>query len=220
MKLRPASPSQVAFTVLEMGLKIGAVGALGYWHTPWWRFEGVICVLMFASKIATVAGAENGVHDVVMLFRSLQFVRVITMNAKVGTERERNAPSLLASSVSPLPLSGDAAPRAPLLARHRDVNAPPKFRPLVNTIGTILPVIAAYGVYVLCVMYSFAVVGLSLFFGLLRRDNATLADTAWAAVCCSPPEMFGDVGFLPRLVAATATAATRPPTRTSARFAP
>ena len=61
------------------------------------------------------------------------------------------------------------------------MNAPPKFRPLVNTIGTILPVIAAYGVYVLCVMYSFAVVGLSLFFGLLRRDNATLADTAWAA---------------------------------------
>ena len=43
------------------------------------------------------------------------------------------------------------------------MNAPPKFRPLVNTIGTILPVIAAYGVYVLCVMYSFAVVGLSLF---------------------------------------------------------
>ena len=35
--------------------------------------------------------------------------------------------------------------------------------------------------YVLCVMYSFAVVGLSLFFGLLRRDNAQLADTAWAA---------------------------------------
>ena len=100
MKLRPASPSQVAFTVLEMGLKIGAVGALGYWHTPWWRFEGVICVLMFASKIATVAGAENGVHDVDAL-PPLQFVRVITMNAKVGTERERNAPSRFERFPSP-----------------------------------------------------------------------------------------------------------------------
>ena len=105
MKLRPASPSQVAFTVLEMGLKIGAVGALGYWHTPWWRFEGVICVLMFASKIATVAGAENGVHDVVMLFRSLQFVRVITMNAKVGTERERETLPLFSLRAFPLSLS-------------------------------------------------------------------------------------------------------------------